>query len=67
MQLTLPFSTLLAGVLVALCVQDVQAAPLQQQRSAPRMVTLPLKRMETRSPLHPHIVRCRSSARLCNM
>jgi len=53
MQLSLSFSALLAGVLVALSVPDVQAAPT---RRAPRMVTLPLKRMEVRSDVHPQIL-----------
>jgi hypothetical protein len=52
MQLSLTFSTLLAGVLLAL---DVSAVPVAQP---PRMVTLPLKRMEVRSDAHPQIVRC---------
>ncbi|KAJ7739319.1 acid protease [Mycena olivaceomarginata] len=49
MQLSLTFSTLLAGVLLAL---DVSAVPVAQP---PRMVTLPLKRMEVRSDAHPQI------------
>ncbi|KAJ7510363.1 acid protease [Mycena galericulata] len=52
MQLSLSFSALLAGVLVALSVPDVQAAPTQRAR----MVTLPLKRMEVRSDVHPKIL-----------
>jgi len=51
MQLSLSFSALLAGVLLA--VSEVQAAPYQR---APRMVTLPLKRMEVRSDAHPQIL-----------
>jgi len=51
MQLSFSFSTLLAGVLVALFAHDVQAVPVQ-----PRMVTLPLKRMEHRSNAHPQIL-----------
>jgi len=47
MQLSLSFSALLAGVLVA-----VQAVPVAQQ---PRMITLPLKRIEQRSDVHPQI------------
>ncbi|KAF7375155.1 Acid protease [Mycena sanguinolenta] len=50
MQLSLPFTTLLAGVLLAL---NVNAVPVAQQ---PRMVTLPLKRMEVRSDEHPRIL-----------
>ncbi|KAJ7722740.1 acid protease [Mycena maculata] len=53
MQLSLSFSALLAGVLVALSVPDVQAAPYKR---APKMVTLPLKRIQARSDVHPQIL-----------
>lgn len=70
MQLTLPFSTLLAGVLVALCARDVQAAPVRRS-ATPGMITLPLKRMETRSDVHPQILHQqqinRASKRLARM
>ncbi|KAF7292744.1 Acid protease [Mycena indigotica] len=49
MQLSFPFCTLLAGVLVAL---NAAAAPAQQ----PRMVTLPLTRIPQRSDAHPQIL-----------
>ncbi|KAJ7671631.1 aspartic peptidase A1 [Mycena polygramma] len=49
MQLTLTFSVLLAGALLALNVCAVPTTP--QFRGA----TLPLKRMEVRSDAHPHI------------
>ncbi|KAJ6631021.1 aspartic peptidase A1 [Mycena sp. CBHHK59/15] len=53
MQLTLPFSALLAGVLVAL---TAQAAPVRRA-AEPRMVTLPLTRMEQpRDGVHPQIL-----------
>lgn len=61
MQLSLSFSALLAGVLVALSVPEVQAAPFAR---APKMVTLPLKRMEVRSDVHPQIVSFVSSSSL---
>ncbi|KAJ7062712.1 acid protease [Mycena amicta] len=52
MQLSLPFSTLLAGVLVALSANQVDAFPTAAR---PRMVTLPLKRIDQRSDAHPQI------------
>ncbi|KAJ7678536.1 aspartic peptidase domain-containing protein [Mycena rosella] len=54
MQLSVSFSALLAGVLVALCAQDVQAAPMPKPQ--PRMVTLPLTRMVARGDAHPLIM-----------
>jgi len=52
MQLSLSFSALLAGVLVALSATEVHALPAPAQ---PRAVTLPLKRIEQRGDGHPKI------------
>jgi len=52
MQLSYTFTGLLATVLLATSVQEAAAAPLAQ-----KMVTMPLKRMESRSGhLHPQIL-----------
>ncbi|CAK5268802.1 unnamed protein product [Mycena citricolor] len=54
MQLSISFSALLAGMLVALSASEVQAVPVAQ---APKMVTLPIKRMGSpASDLHPEIL-----------
>lgn len=55
MQMKLSFSALLAGVLVALSMQDVEALPVSNKRSA-GMVTLPLKRVEQTRGVHGQIV-----------
>jgi len=52
MQLSLSFSALLAGVLVVLSANEVNAIPAPAQ---PRSIVLPLKRVEHRSNDHPHI------------
>ncbi|KAJ7056627.1 acid protease [Mycena amicta] len=52
MQLSLSFSALLAGVLVALSANEVHAVPTPAQ---PRMITLPLKRIEQRGDAHPAV------------
>ena len=54
MQLNPSFAALLAGVLLTFS-ENVVAAPAKRQ---PTMITLPLKRVEQRSDVHPQIV-CR--------
>lgn len=55
MQLSHSLSTLLAGVLLMLSVQVVDAAPFVERQ--PNFVTLPLKRVEMARDAHPQIVR----------
>lgn len=55
MQLSLPFSSLLAGVLFVLCVQVAESVPLAGR--APKFITLPLKRAAQASDIHGQIVR----------
>lgn len=55
MQLNLSFIALLAGVIVALTVQDAEALPHPKRNLG--MVTLPLKRAQRSGPdVHPQIV-----------
>lgn len=55
MQLQLSFSALLAGFVLVLSLQVLDAAPIPK-RSSVSMVTLPLKRMEQARNVHPLIV-----------
>ena len=55
MQLQLSFSALLAGFVLVLSLQVLDAAPIPK-RSSISMVTLPLKRMEQARNVHPLIV-----------
>jgi hypothetical protein len=68
MQLSYSFSALLA--VVALCVHDAHAAPVQRA-AEPRMITLPLTRMVPRGDVHPQILHQqhinRASRRLARM
>ncbi len=57
MNLSLSFYALLAGVLLALSAQDADAHPIVKRGGS---VTLPLKRIQQRSDLHPQIVRLAS-------
>lgn len=53
MQLSLSFSALLASFVIAMSASGVQALPLKRNAG---MVTLPLKRIESRSGIHPQLV-----------
>lgn len=53
MNLSLSFYALLAGVLLALSAQDADAHPIVKRGGS---VTLPLKRIQQRSDLHPQIL-----------
>ncbi|KAK0193667.1 acid protease [Armillaria mellea] len=53
MNLSLSFYALLAGVLLALSAQDADAHPVVKRGGS---VTLPLKRIQQRSDLHPQIL-----------
>ncbi|KAG7451050.1 aspartic peptidase A1 [Guyanagaster necrorhizus] len=53
MNLSLPFYALLAGLLFALSAQDADAHPIVKRGGS---VTLPLKRIQQRSDLHPQIL-----------
>ena len=54
MQLSLSLSSLLAGVLVILSMQVVEAAPLERRGSG--LVTMPLRRLEQKRSPHPQLV-----------
>ncbi len=56
MNLSLSFCTLLAGLLLILSVHDVDALPISKAKRSSGMITLPLKRLEQRSDIHPQLV-----------
>lgn len=56
MQLQLSFSALLAGFILVLSLQVLDAAPIPKPNSSVSMVTLPLKRMEQVRNVHPLIL-----------
>ncbi|KAF9453437.1 acid protease [Macrolepiota fuliginosa MF-IS2] len=70
MQLQVSFTTLLAGIFVALSSSSVDALPLAK-RETPGVITLPLKRVELSRSVHPQILLQqhinRSSRRLARM
>lgn len=53
MQLSLSFSTLLAGIFITMSMQAVEALPIIKRNS--HFVTMPLKRVERARDLHPQI------------
>ena len=57
MRFSLGLPKLLAGIIVLLSLQAVDSLSLLKRRSEAQLITLPLKRIEQRSDLHPQIVR----------
>ena len=57
MQFSLRISTLLAGLIILLSLHAVDSLFVSIRRSESQFFTLPLRRIQQRSDIHPQIVR----------